>query len=294
MDLHALNTVAVLSDCVTIAELDQIKIVRIMHDKASAAISLHGGQVISFQPQGQADLLWMSPQAIFDGKTALRGGIPICWPWFGRIAAPAHGFARSQEWQLIEHRENEQGVIVMLGLPVTSESLALWPYQFELRLQVEIGASLKVTLHITNTDHQAWTFSGALHSYLQVGDIQQTETTGIGPTYMDSLQNNLICSSHAPLTLSDAIDRVYTQPEALVTIQDSQLNRKVMIENQGHNSAVVWNPWLQGAQAMADMNDEGYRHFLCVESTLHAPSLSAGKTLQPGQSHQLITHISAQ
>ncbi|QIL84724.1 D-hexose-6-phosphate mutarotase [Vibrio sp. HDW18] len=294
MDLHALNTVAVLSDCVTIAELDQIKIVRIMHDKASAAISLHGGQVISFQPQGQTDLLWMSPQAIFDGKTALRGGIPICWPWFGRIAAPAHGFARSQEWQLIEHRENEQGVIVMLGLPVTSESLTLWPYQFELRLQVEIGASLKVTLHITNTDHQAWTFSGALHSYLQVGDIQQTETTGIGPTYMDSLQNNLICSSHAPLTLSDAIDRVYTQPEALVTIQDLHLNRKVMIENQGHNSAVVWNPWLQGAQAMSDMNDEGYRHFLCVESTLHAPSLTAGKTLQPGQSHQLITHISAQ
>lgn len=160
MDLLSLKTVTTLSDCVTIAEQDQVKIVRVIHDKASAAISLHGGHVLSFQPKGQADLLWMSSQAIYDGKAALRGGIPVCWPWFGRIAAPAHGFARNQEWKLIEHRENEQGVIVTLGLQATPESLAIWPYQFDVRLHVEIRESLTVTLDVTNTDSKAWTFSG--------------------------------------------------------------------------------------------------------------------------------------
>ncbi|ENM5727665.1 D-hexose-6-phosphate mutarotase [Vibrio mimicus] len=293
MDLHSLNTVAVLSDCVTIVEQDQIKIVRVIHDKASAAISLHGGHVISFQPKGQSDLLWMSSKAIFDGKAALRGGIPVCWPWFGRIAAPAHGFARNQEWKLVEHRENDQGVIVTLGLQTTPESLAIWPYQFDVRLHVEISENLKVTLDVTNTDEKAWTFSGALHTYLQVGDIRETQTTGVGAEYLDSLQGEQLCTGDGQLALIDTIDRVYTQPESLIKVQDLTLARTLTVENQGHNSAVLWNPWQQGAQAMADMNDDGYLHFLCVESTLHAPSLAAGKTLQPGQTHQLSTQISS-
>ncbi|MEF2521634.1 D-hexose-6-phosphate mutarotase [Vibrio mimicus] len=293
MDLHSLNTVAVLADCVTIVEQDQIKIVRVIHDKASAAISLHGGHVISFQPKGQSDLLWMSSKAIFDGKAALRGGIPVCWPWFGRIAAPAHGFARNQEWKLVEHRENEQGVIVTLGLQTTPESLAIWPYQFDVRLHVEISENLKVTLDVTNTDEKAWTFSGALHTYLHVGDIRETQTTGVGAEYLDSLQGEQLCTGDGQLDLIDTIDRVYTQPESLIKVQDLTLARTLTVENQGHNSAVLWNPWQQGAQAMADMNDDGYLHFLCVESTLHAPSLAAGKTLQPGQTHQLSTQISS-
>ncbi|KQA27630.1 aldose epimerase [Vibrio metoecus] len=293
MDLYSLNTVTALSDCVTIVQQDQVKIVRVIHDKACAAISLHGGHVLSFQPKGEADLLWMSSQAIYDGKAALRGGIPVCWPWFGRIAAPAHGFARSQEWELIEHRENEQGVIVTLGLKSTPESIAIWPYLFDVRLYVEISESLKVTLDITNTDNKAWTFSGALHSYLHVGDIRKTHTTGIGAEYIDSLQEGRVCSSTGPLTLSDTIDRVYTQPEAAIKVQDPALNRTLIVENQGHNSAVLWNPWQQGAQAMADMNDDGYLQFLCVESTLHASSLATGKTLQPGENHKLVTLISS-
>ncbi|HGF7508524.1 TPA: D-hexose-6-phosphate mutarotase [Vibrio cholerae] len=294
MDLLSLKTVTTLSDCVTIAEQDQVKIVRVIHDKARAAISLHGGHVLSFQPKGQADLLWMSSQAIYDGKAALRGGIPVCWPWFGRIAAPAHGFARNQEWKLIEHRENEQGVIVTLGLQATPESLAIWPYQFDVRLHVEIRESLTVTLDVTNTDSKAWTFSGALHTYLHVGDIRETQTSGVGTEYIDSLQNSRLCTQHGLLTLTDTIDRVYTQPEPLITVQDPALARTLTFENQGHNSAVLWNPWQQGAQSMADMNDEGYLHFLCVESTLHAPSLAEGITLQPGQNHQLVTQITSQ
>ncbi|MDE1242735.1 D-hexose-6-phosphate mutarotase [Vibrio aestuarianus] len=293
MDLHSLPTLTFLSDNVTIVEKDGVKIVRVIHDKATAGIALHGGHVVSFTPAGKDDFIWMSDSAIFDGKAALRGGIPVCWPWFGRIAAPAHGFARTSEWTLVEHKENDHGVIVVLGLEATADTLAIWPYQFQARLYVEIGDALNLTLEVTNTDEKAWTFSGALHTYLNVGDISQTTTTGMGREYIDSLQNAKVCQGGEQLLLTDTIDRVYTAPEAQIKIADAKLNRTLTVENSGHNSAVLWNPWAAGAQSMADMPDDGYQTMLCVESTLHAPCLSAGKTLQPGESHQLITRLSA-
>lgn len=293
MDLLTLPALTVLSDSVTIVEVDQVKVIRVIHDKASAGIALHGGHVISFKPQGQEDLIWMSEQAVFDGKAALRGGIPVCWPWFGRIAAPGHGFARTSEWELVEHRENENGVIVELALFPSEETHDIWPYMFEARLLIEIGATLSVTLKVINIDDQAWTFSGALHTYLNVGDISQVQTTGMGAEYIDSLQAGKVCQGGDVLQLTDTIDRVYTKPDPQISVQDPVFHRTITVENQGHNSAVLWNPWQQGAAAMADMQDSGYQHFLCVESTLHATSLDTGKRLEPGETHQLVTVLSS-
>lgn len=293
MDLKTLPALTVLSDNVTIVEVDQVKVVRIIHEKATAGIALHGGHVVSFTPAGKEDLIWMSEKAIFDGKAALRGGIPVCWPWFGRIAAPAHGFARTAEWELVEHRENDNGVIVELALFPTEETHDIWPHMFDARLMVEISDQLKVTLKITNIDDAEWTFSGALHTYLNVGDIKQAQTTGMGPEYIDSLKEGEICQGGDVLQLTDTIDRVYTQPEAQILVKDAVLNRTLSVENQGHNSAVLWNPWATGAQGMGDMADNGYETMLCVESTVHAPSIKQGKTLQPGETHELITVISA-
>ncbi len=295
MDLRNLPALTVLSDNVTIVEVDQVKIVRVIHDKATAGISLHGGHVVSYTPEGQKeDLIWMSDKAVFDGKAALRGGIPVCWPWFGRIAKPSHGFARTAEWELVEHRENENGVIVELALFPTEETHKIWPHMFDVRLVVEVSEELKVTLKVLNIDAEAWTFSGALHTYLNVGDILQTQTTGMGSEYIDSLKDNELCQGSSVLQLSDTVDRVYTQPEAKILVKDPVLARTLNIENHGHNSAVLWNPWAEGAQSMADMADTSYQTMLCVESTLHASSLDQGKTLQPGESHELVTVISAQ
>lgn len=293
MDLLSLPTVSVLSDNVTIVEQDQVKIVRVIHDKATAGIALHGGHVVSYQPAGQQDLIWMSDKAIFDGKAALRGGIPVCWPWFGRIAAPAHGFARTSEWELVEHRENDNGVIVELALFPTEEMHDIWPNMFDARLLFEVGDELKVTLKVTNIDDHEWTFSGALHTYLNVGDILLAETTGMGGEYIDSLLEDQVCQGGDTLVLTDTIDRVYTKPEAQIKVEDKVLNRTLTIENSGHNSAVLWNPWSQGAQGMTDMADDGYKTMLCVESTVHAPSIQQGITLQPDQSYELSTVISA-
>ncbi|MDN3680528.1 D-hexose-6-phosphate mutarotase [Vibrio tapetis subsp. quintayensis] len=293
MDLHTLPALTVLSDNVTIVEQDGVKIVRVIHEKATASIALHGGHVVSFKPSGQDDLIWMSEQANFNGVAALRGGIPVCWPWFGRIAAPAHGFARTSEWSLVEHRENEDGVIISLGLQDTADTHAVWPHKFQARLNVEISDTLKVTLDVVNTGDAPWAFSGALHTYLNVGDIEQTTTRGMGPEFIDGLQDAKICQGGETLELTDTIDRVYTQPESVISIQDNALSREISVTNEGHNSAVLWNPWAEGAQDMGDMQDDGYKTMLCVESTLHAASIEDGKTLQPGESHQLITTISA-
>ena len=293
MDLKTLPALTVLSDNVTIVEVDQVKVVRVIHEKATAGIALHGGHVVSFTPAGKEDLIWMSEKAIFDGKAALRGGIPVRRPWFGRIAPPAHGFARTAEWELVEHRENDNGVIVELALFPTEETHDIWPHMFDARLMVEISDQLKVTLKVTNIDDADWTFSGALHTYLNVGDIKQAQTTGMGPEYIDSLKEGEICQGGDVLQLTDTIDRVYTQPEAQILVKDAVLNRTLSVENQGHNSAVLWNPWATGAQGMGDMADNGYETMLCVESTVHAPSIKQGKTLQPGETHELITVISA-
>ncbi len=291
MDLYSLPAVTALSDSVTIVEHQALKIVRIISPKARAAIALHGAHLLSYQPQQQSEMIWMSEAAIFDGKAALRGGVPICWPWFGGLAAPSHGFARTSEWQLVEHRENENGVIVCLGLKDSEATRAIWPHAFTLRLWVEIGDELKMTLEMENTDTTPWQFSAALHTYLNIADIHTTSVTGMGPSYIDKLQSNQVCQGSETLTLTAGIDRIYTQPEAEIHVEDHNHQRTLQISNQGHNSAVLWNPWANGAAAMSDMTDDGYQTMLCVESTVFSPSLEEGQTLAPGEKHQLITCI---
>ncbi|CAH0526549.1 D-hexose-6-phosphate mutarotase [Vibrio hippocampi] len=292
MDYETLAVISALSDNVTVRRLDNNKIVVIQHPKASAAIALHGGHVLSFKPVGGQETIWMSKQAIHDGKSALRGGVPICWPWFGRIGSPAHGFARNSEWQIAQHRENDHGVIVSLSLSDSPATRAIWPHQFELRLNVEITEQLKISLEIHNTDDHAWNFSGALHTYLNVADIHQTKITGMGSHYLDSLQQGKLCLGGEELQLTDTIDRVYTDPDAMIQVEDKQHQRTLSVTNSGHNSAVLWNPWQQGAESMGDMNDDGYLSMICVESTVHANHLDHGIELQSGESHTLATTIS--
>ena len=184
-------------------------------------------------------------------------------------------------------------MIVELALFPTEEIHGIWPHKFDARLMIEVSEKLKVSLKVINIDDEAWTFSGALHTYLNVGDIRQAQTIGMGPEYIDSLKAGEICQGGEVLQLTDTIDRVYTQPEAQILVKDPVLDRTLSVENQGHNSAVLWNPWAEGAQGMSDMADKGYETMMCVESTVHAPSIEQGKTLQPGETHELITVISS-
>lgn len=287
MERRNLTTVAVLSDAVTICEFNGMKIVRVLHNEAEAGISLHGGHLIWYRPADEADVIWLSEKAEFDPAKAIRGGIPVCWPWFGKTATPSHGFARISEWSLLEHRENENGVIVALSLEDNDDTRAIWPHKFRNILTFEIGRSLKVSLTSTNTDDSPWNYAGALHSYFQIQDIRCTQITGMGTDFLDSTKGNEADSAAEPLTFESEVDRVYVQPQATITIDDNAA-RQLLVTNHGHNAAVIWNPWQALSEAMGDMADNSYETMVCVESTIHSDQTI---TLAPGESHTLSTEV---
>ncbi|PSV53433.1 D-hexose-6-phosphate mutarotase [Photobacterium sp. GB-1] len=289
MNLRQLSTVNALSDNVTVCEYQGINIIRVIHPLAEAGISLHGGHLLWFKPQGEKDIIWLSEKAIFDQSKAVRGGIPICWPWFGQAGTPSHGFARTSQWSLLEHRENENGVIVSLALEDNEETYAIWPHKFKNVLTFEIGQELKVSLTSTNTDNQPWSYSGALHTYFDIANINDIDITGMGPNYLDSTQQGKACEGGSTLTFNSETDRVYTQPEATITINDKNNNREILVTNEGHNAAVIWNPWQALSISMGDMADNSFETMVCVESTIHQPSIE----LTPEQSHTLVTTISS-
>ncbi|WP_318459021.1 D-hexose-6-phosphate mutarotase [Photobacterium leiognathi] len=287
MNLRQLSTVNALSDHVTVCEYQGISIIRVIHPLAEAGISLHGGHLIWFKPAGEKDIIWLSENAEFDTQKAIRGGIPVCWPWFGKAGTPSHGFARTSQWTLQEHRENENGVIVSLQLEDNEETRAIWPHKFNNVLTFEIGTELKVSLTSTNTDSQPWSYGGALHTYFDIADINNIEITGMGSNYLDSTQQGKACEGGDVLTFTSETDRVYTQPEATITINDKNNERNILVTNEGHNAAVIWNPWQELSISMGDMADNSFETMVCVESTIHQPSIE----LAPGQSHTLATTV---
>ncbi|WP_318513970.1 D-hexose-6-phosphate mutarotase [Photobacterium leiognathi] len=287
MNLRQLSTVNALSDHVTVCEYQGISIIRVIHPLAEAGISLHGGHLIWFKPAGEKDIIWLSENAEFDTQKAIRGGIPVCWPWFGKAGTPSHGFARTSQWTLQEHRENENGVIVSLQLEDNDETRAVWPHKFNNVLTFEIGTELKVSLTSTNTDSQPWSYGGALHTYFDIADINNIEITGMGAAYLDSTQQGKACEGGDVLTFTSETDRVYTQPEATITINDKNNERNILVTNEGHNAAVIWNPWQELSISMGDMADNSFETMVCVESTIHQPSIE----LAPGQSHTLATTV---
>lgn len=290
MNLTHLPVISTLSDCITVVQKDQLKIIRIQHAKAEAAISLFGGHVISFKPQGKQELIFTSEDAICDGKTPLRGGIPVCWPWFAKAAEPSHGFARTTEWSLVEHRENQDGVVVRIELKPSQETLTIWPHQFEVFLDIEVSEQLIVTMHIKNIDDQAWKFSGALHTYFNIANILDTQISGMGDHYIDKLQDGKVCLGGDSLNITAGVDRVYTHPAKQILISDPNNKRIISVENEGDTATVIWNPW-ELTQGMVDIKNDAYANMVCVESTLYAESLEDGYTLEPGESYLLSTKI---
>lgn len=284
MDVKQLPTLAVLSDYVTICELGGINVVRIIHPKATAAISLFGGHVLSFVPAGKKEMLWVSKNADFTGNNAIRGGIPVCWPWFGKAAAPSHGFARIHEWTLHEHRENDHGVIVSLTLSDTPETRTIWPHAFHAELQVEVSETLKVSLISTNTGKNPIQIGGALHTYLNIGDIHQTTVSGLGNEYIEKGERK---PSSGNVTFKGEVDRIYTQASERIIVEDTINHRRIAVANRGNNCVVVWNPWQALAESIADMGNDGFLTMVCTESAVYDRSV----TLQPGEQHTLSTEI---
>ncbi|MEZ9522930.1 D-hexose-6-phosphate mutarotase [Enterovibrio norvegicus] len=284
MDVKQLPTLAVLSDYVTVCELDGIKVVRVIHPKATAAISLFGAHVLSFQPTGKKDTIWMSENADFGGSKAIRGGIPVCWPWFGKAAEPSHGFARTSEWTLNEHRENDEGVIISLTLQDSAETRAIWPHAFKAELLIEVTDTLDVKLVSTNTGDTPFQLGGALHTYLNIGDITKTTVSSLGNEY---IEGGVRKPSAGNTQFDQEVDRIYPHADETVVVDDPTLQRRLNVINGGNNGVVVWNPWKALSISMGDMADNSFETMVCVESAVHDRSV----ILNAGETHTLSTKI---
>jgi glucose-6-phosphate 1-epimerase len=248
-------------------------LIEIDNGQAQATISVYAGQVLKFQPAGaNADLLFVSDSAYYQPGKAIKGGIPICWPWFGPDpegkGRASHGFVRDRQWQVIATQALSDGKTkVTLGLTDTDETRAIWPYAFNFNIEITVGTTLQVELVTRNTDSQDFQVTQALHTYFTIGDINQTNVVGLsGTEYLDKANGGAQKSQVGAVTVAAEVDRIYLNVPSNLTIEDAALNRKINIQATGSKTTIVWNPWIEIAAKMADLGDLDYQKFICVET----------------------------
>ncbi len=265
--------------------------IMLSNSAAKAKIALQGAHIFDYTREGEAPLLWLSPKAVFERGKAIRGGIPLCWPWFGKHPEhsewPQHGFARTAMWKLENVTEpNDRTSIVTLSLDHAEASKQpYFPYRFRLTLEISVGEILTLSLTTENLDQTPFTITEALHSYFHVGAIDAVTINGLEDvSYTDALDHMHHDASGAPLIVEEEVDRVYTDTEEHVLIRDGSYQRSIVIGKSGSRSTVVWNPWTEKAAAMTDFEDEGYRSMVCIET---ANALDNSVTIAPGTSHTI-------
>lgn len=262
------------------------KIARIDNDLCSAKIALHGAHVLSYIPKGGEELFFISEKSYFEPLRPIRGGIPVCWPWFGSHPAdeslPGHGFARLLEWQVASSRSLPECTELVLSLQDNDYTRAMFDYNFMIEAVIRAGRSFEIALKVTNTDSRSFDFSAALHSYFTVSDIRKVTLHGLDSRkYIDTLDDS-VHTQYGDMSFKAETDLLFEDSSDVCVINDS--GRRIVIDKDGSNSSVVWNPWITKAARMPDFGDEEYLRMLCVETT------NAGKdarTLRSGETHQL-------
>ncbi|MDF3927138.1 D-hexose-6-phosphate mutarotase [Pseudomonas putida] len=276
---------------------------RISSDRAELLIAQQGAQVLSYQQVGEPPLLWLSDQAIFRQGKSVRAGVPVCWPWFGNLQrnpqavqamyqgtpAPAHGLARTRDWQLLGIEEVGETLRIEFELPEARGDLPGWPHDVELKLVVEMGADLTLSLTSRNMGNTPVTISQALHSYFAVSDVRQARVEGVdGLGYIETLADWEQRQQQGALMFAGETDRIYLNTPQTLSIVDPHWNRRITLASSGSRSAVIWNPWTERAKELADMADDGWQRMLCIETANVWDDLVE---LKPGHSSSLAVRI---
>jgi glucose-6-phosphate 1-epimerase len=273
---------------------------RITTPACSGELYLHGSHIAAWQPAEQKPVLFLSEKSVFAPGKAIRGGIPIIFPWFGsrtatpedpRTDGPTHGFARTQEWRLDFGAYAADEVHLSLSLEPTELSRSLGYDKFLLAYQITFGRELKLRLSAANDGDKPMHVSEALHTYFQVGDVEQARVHGLFETeYVDKTDNFARKTQTEPvLTLSGATDRLYLNTASPIVVDDPSLHRRIAVTKSNSNNTVVWNPWANAG--LADMSADDWRRMLCVES---ANAAEHALTLRPHEAHVLETTISVE
>jgi glucose-6-phosphate 1-epimerase len=282
---------------------DRLVLIELVNDFGTASVTTYGGTLLSYVPKGGKDVLWVSETAVYDGSKPVRGGVPVCWPWFGPYdpapmgtdptdaAKKAHGFARYELWEVEAVSSLPDGATqVILSLKPNPSIAKAWPHDFQLQLAVTLGDKLRVDLIGQNLSQRDWVVSEALHTYFRVGEAQGLAIRGLeGVQYVDKMQDQSLLTQTGTLRIAPPLDRVFLDHTGLVTIEDAGHGRAIELTKEGSASTVVWNPGEEGARAFADMPDQDYHAMVCVEA---CNALKNSYTLRAGESHTLSMALS--
>ncbi len=252
------------------------------NDRAECTVTLHGAHVVSYIPAGMSELLFVSKQSEFTDGKAIRGGVPVCFPWFGAPPpgeSKAHGIVRCTAWEVLAADDSH----AVLGITVNG---------FRLRYTVTAAEKLQMVLHIENISGSPLDYSGALHTYFRVADVSALSLDGIaGSSYLDSLTGKFEIQD-IPLQITCETDRIY-QSNAAVVLDDPGFKRRITVEKSGSNSTVIWNPWIDKSKRLPDFGDDEFHNMLCIEAA-NAAAVGDTRTLAPGECAELSQTVSVQ
>lgn len=243
--------------------------IHVQNQSASALISLYGGQILSFKPVDEkADMLFLSKKSLYGEGKAIRGGIPVYWPWFGPdpkgLQRPNHGFVRNQLWTVTDTTTTETETRISLQFTESLKNEKTWKQPFTLTLQLSIAKTLIIKLRTENTGDKPFSITQAFHTYFNVGDINQVQVSGLeGCTYFDKLDQGKEKMQTGVVTITEEIDRIYEDVDHHLVLNDPANNRRIEIASENCRTGVVWNPW---QKAMIDLEERDYQRFVCVET----------------------------
>ncbi|MCK6487925.1 MAG: D-hexose-6-phosphate mutarotase [Planctomycetes bacterium] len=258
----------------------------IANQHAEALVYLHGAQVMHFQPRGQKPLLWASPNTVYADGRNLRGGAPVCWPWFGphpfEPKLPAHGIVRTRAWEPVETARLHDGATRVV-LQHVNDPAGAWPFRCTARLEVTVGRELTIDLVTANTGDEPFTYQDALHTYLAVGDVRRCTVHGVeGCTYIDKTDQHRRKQQQGPLAITRETVAIFTGHRGAVEVEDAAWGRRLRIAKQGSDETVVWNPWEVAASTMSDLGAR-WPEMLCIEA---ATCGDRRISVMPGNEHR--------
>src|SRR5262245_10290664 len=263
--------------------------VRVTAPEAAAEMYLHGAHIVSWKPAGAEEAFFVSAQTRWEKVRAIRGGVPICFPWFGNRAddpsAPAHGFVRTKAWRLESIVQDDGAIAVSMATESDEETKRAWPADFRLVHRATFGSTLTMELIVFNVGTTPIRFEEALHSYHRVGSATAVQVRGLdGVTYRDKTDANREKTQHGEIAIASETDRTFLETSGPIDVVDSVLRRRIHIAKERSQTTVVWNPWIERARALADLGDDEWTAFVCIETSNVGPFAI---DLAPGQQHTM-------
>ncbi|PTU77112.1 D-hexose-6-phosphate mutarotase [Pseudomonas indoloxydans] len=287
-------------------ELDQLTCWRIRAAGSELLVAQQGAQILSYQQGEQPPLIWLSPDAAYQRGQSVRGGVPVCWPWFGDLRrnpqavqahyhleqAPAHGLVRALDWELLGIDEGGDAVTLRFAYDTRTRPLEGWPRDVGLTFVVRLADDLGMSLETHNRGTEPLTLSQALHSYFAVSDVRQVSVEGLqGCRYIDTLQDWQELRQQEALVFDAETDRIYFDTAARLSIVDPGWGRRIHLDARGSHSAVLWNPWVDKAKRLSQFPDDAWQNMLCIET---ANVLEDVVQLNAGERHRLELRLSSE